>query len=48
MRIVVNKNIHTTAESGKGLARLAVVEDVEGVNGKYYEGFKEIKGSDVS
>lgn len=45
LRVVINKNIHTPAESGAALARLAVGADVEGVSGKYFEGLKEIKSS---
>ncbi|KAI0401618.1 dehydrogenase/reductase [Xylaria palmicola] len=42
---LIMPNIHTPVESGKGLARLAVAEDVEGVSGRYFEGWKEIKSS---
>lgn len=50
-------NVHTTAESGTALARLAVGDDVEGISGKYYEGlsqrtsskdsFNEVKQEDL-
>lgn len=38
-------NVHTPAESGAALARLAVGAVVEGVSGRYFEGLKEIKSS---
>lgn len=38
-------NIHTPAESGAALARLAVGDDVANVKGRYFEGIKEIKSS---
>jgi NAD(P)-dependent dehydrogenase (short-subunit alcohol dehydrogenase family) len=34
-------NIHTTAESGAALARLAVDSNLKNVTGKYFEGLKE-------
>ncbi|KAI6351479.1 hypothetical protein MCOR25_009915 [Pyricularia grisea] len=45
LRIVLFPNVHTTQESGRNLARLAVGADVEGVTGKYFEGRKEIMSS---
>lgn len=45
LRIIFNPNVHTPAESAAALARLAVSSDVEGVTGKYFEGFREIKSS---
>ncbi|CAN8101737.1 unnamed protein product [Discula destructiva] len=45
LRIMLMPNVHTTAESGAALARLAVGADVEGVSGRYFEGMKEIKSS---
>ncbi|KAK3332894.1 hypothetical protein B0T19DRAFT_416710 [Cercophora scortea] len=48
MRMLVSPNIHTPAESGAALARLAIGEDVEGVGGKYFEGMRERESSVVS
>ncbi|ROW16631.1 hypothetical protein VPNG_01489 [Cytospora leucostoma] len=45
LRLVVSPNIHTPEESGASLARLATAADVRGINGKYYEGDKEIPSS---
>ncbi|KAL5333464.1 NAD(P)-binding protein [Aspergillus crustosus] len=45
LRLLVSPNIHTPAESGAALARLAVGADLEGVSGKYFEGRKEIPSS---
>lgn len=45
LRVVLYANVHTPAESGAALARLAVGKDVEGVSGRYFEGLKEIKSS---
>lgn len=45
LRLLVTPNIHTAAESGAALARLAIGADVEGVSGKYFEGLKEIPSS---
>jgi NAD(P)-dependent dehydrogenase (short-subunit alcohol dehydrogenase family) len=45
LRMLVNPNIHTPAESGAALARLAMGADVEGVSGKYFEGLREIPSS---
>lgn len=41
MRLLVHPNIHSPAESGAALARLAVGDDVKGVTGKYFVGLKE-------
>jgi NAD(P)-dependent dehydrogenase (short-subunit alcohol dehydrogenase family) len=48
MRRLVSPNIHTPQESGENLARLAIGEDVKGVSGVYYEGYKQIKSSKES
>ncbi|KAJ6447300.1 dehydrogenase reductase protein [Purpureocillium lavendulum] len=45
LRLALTPNIHTPAESGSALARLAVGEEVDGVSGKYYEGKTEIQSS---
>lgn len=45
MKLLLSPNIHSAAESGHALARLAVGADVSGVSGKYFEGLKEIKSS---
>ena len=45
LRMVLSKNVHTPAESGAALARLAVGSEVEGVSGRYFEGLEEIKSS---
>lgn len=48
LRLLVAKHINTPAESGAELARLATAEDVEGVSGKYFEGFERIGSSVLS
>ena len=48
LKIAYTHNIHTPAESGASLARLAVGDDVAGVSGKYYEGRKPIQSSALS
>ena len=48
LRVLVSANVHTAAESGAALARLAVGADVEGVTGKYFEGLREIPSSEDS
>lgn len=45
LRRIYTPNVHTAAESGEALARLAVGADAEGVTGKYFEGMKEIPSS---
>lgn len=45
LRLVVSPNIHSPADSGAALARLAVGTDVAGQSGKYFEGLKEIESS---
>ena len=45
LRLLYDRNIHTTAESGFALARLGVGEDVQGKSALYFEGLKEIKSS---
>ena len=45
LRAVYSPNVHTAEESGAALARLAIGADLEGVSGKYFEGFREIKSS---
>ena len=46
-RLLIGPNVHTPAESGFALARLAVGDDggVKGKTGVYFEGLKEIKSS---
>jgi NAD(P)-dependent dehydrogenase (short-subunit alcohol dehydrogenase family) len=41
-------NIHSAHESGQNLARLAIGEGEAGVSGKYFEGKKVIKSSEMS
>jgi NAD(P)-dependent dehydrogenase (short-subunit alcohol dehydrogenase family) len=48
LRRVYTPNVHSAAESGAALARLAIGNDVEGMSGKYYEGMREIRSSEVS
>lgn len=48
LRLLVHPNIHTAAESGAALARLAVGVEVEGVEGRYFEGVREIPSSEDS
>lgn len=48
LRLIISPNVHTVAESGGALARLAIDSDVEGSSGVYYEGLKQIKSSEVS
>ncbi|ESZ92203.1 dehydrogenase/reductase [Sclerotinia borealis F-4128] len=45
LRLLVSPNVHTPAESGAALARLAISADVEGTTGKHFEGLEEIKSS---
>ncbi|KAF7535792.1 hypothetical protein G7054_g5054 [Neopestalotiopsis clavispora] len=45
LRRVLTPNIHTTEESGRALARLAIADDVAGVSGKYFEGLEQISSS---
>jgi len=45
LRLLLNPNIHTTKDSGRSLAWLAISDEMEGVSGVYYEGKKEIKSS---
>jgi NAD(P)-dependent dehydrogenase (short-subunit alcohol dehydrogenase family) len=45
LRLVLVKNIHTPEESGKALARLIVDPALVSTNGKYFEGFREIRSS---
>jgi NAD(P)-dependent dehydrogenase (short-subunit alcohol dehydrogenase family) len=45
LRLIITPNVHTPAESGVTLARLAISADIEGTTGKYFEGLKEIKSS---
>ena len=39
--LIQNNNVHTTAESGTALTRLAVDQDVKNKSGVYFEGLKE-------
>jgi NAD(P)-dependent dehydrogenase (short-subunit alcohol dehydrogenase family) len=49
LRIIYSTdNIHSAAESGANLARLAIGEGEAGVSGKYFEGKKVIKSSEMS
>lgn len=48
LRLAISPNIHTADESGAALARLAAGAELAGVNGKYFEGRKEIRSSDES
>jgi hypothetical protein len=43
--VLVSPNIRSTKENGPALARLAIGEDVEGVNVVYSEGRRQIKSS---
>lgn len=43
--VLRSNNIHTAAESGSALARLALADDVNDVSGKYYEGLRQIDSS---
>ena len=45
LRLLMSSNVHTTHESGRALARLAIGKDVAGVSGKYFQGMMEIKSS---
>jgi hypothetical protein len=45
LKAVYTPNIHTPAESGASLARLAIADEMSGTGGKYYEGRKEIRSS---
>jgi NAD(P)-dependent dehydrogenase (short-subunit alcohol dehydrogenase family) len=48
LRRAISPNIHTPAESGAALARLALDSSLEGVSGKYFEGIREIPSSTES
>ncbi|KAK7228255.1 hypothetical protein V2G26_000425 [Clonostachys chloroleuca] len=48
LRLLVHPNVHSPAESGAALARLATGSDVEGITGKYFESLREIKSSEDS
>ncbi|KAJ4291097.1 hypothetical protein N0V90_010295 [Kalmusia sp. IMI 367209] len=48
LRIFMGGNVHTPAESGAALARLATSDDVASVKGKYYEGLKQRESSKES
>lgn len=48
MRLAITPNIHKTKESGASLARVAVGDDVEGLNGVYFSGPTQIKSSVAS
>nr|OQO24753.1 hypothetical protein B0A51_14034 [Rachicladosporium sp. CCFEE 5018] len=48
LRLLLFSNIHTTGESGRNLARLAISADVQGVSGKYFKGEHPIASSDDS
>ena len=41
-------NVHSTESSGRALARLVLDPDLEGVSGRYFEGEKEIRSSELS
>lgn len=45
MRLLLVKNIHTPKESGSAMARLITDTTLASTNGKYFEGWKEIKSS---
>lgn len=42
------RNVNTTAKSGEALARLVLDPKLEGVSGRYFEGEKEIRSSELS
>jgi NAD(P)-dependent dehydrogenase (short-subunit alcohol dehydrogenase family) len=42
------RNVHTTEESGRALARLATDPALAGVTGRYFEGMAEIRSSEAS
>jgi len=48
MNPLLGNNVHSAADSGASLARLAVSDDVAGVSGKYFEGKKERDSSQDS
>lgn len=48
LRMLVDANTHTTRESGAALGKLAVDERYAGVSGRYFEGVRKIRSSDVS
>jgi NAD(P)-dependent dehydrogenase (short-subunit alcohol dehydrogenase family) len=48
LRRLISPNIHTPAESGASLARLVTDPALEGTNGKYFEGRREIPSSTES
>lgn len=41
-------NVHAVEESGRALARLVTDPELEGVSGRYFEGKKEIRSSELS
>lgn len=45
LRVLFSPNVHKPEESGSTLALLATAVEFQGVNGKYYEGRKEIPSS---
>ena len=45
---VVGLNVNTVEASGRALARLVTDPDLEDVSGKYFEGKKEIRSSELS
>lgn len=45
LRALVTPNIHKPSDSGASLARLAASDETAGIEGKYFEGRKEIKSS---
>lgn len=47
LRLLLSPNVHTAAESGGALARLAMGKAGD-VGGKYFEGEKEVKSSVAS
>ena len=45
LRLLVTANIHTAEDSGAALARLITDPSLASVNGKYFEGLREIRSS---
>ena len=48
MRLLIAPNIHKASDSGASLAALSRPEKASQIDGKYFEGSKPIKSSDVS
>lgn len=48
LKVVFTPNIHKPSESGASLAWVATADEIASVSGKYFEGRKEIKSSELS